>query len=64
LGYGSSRLPQFDGPDVAIFVDRMPVFIGFTFFEVHRLLTDSADQTVGHSTPWDEDSLTLVHSPT
>ena len=64
MGYGSSRLPQFDGPDVAIFVDRMPVFIGFTFFEVHRLFTDGADQTVGHNFPWDGDSLTVVHSLT
>jgi len=45
-GHAFSRLPQFDGPEVAIFMDRMPVFVSFAFFEVHRFFTDRADWCV------------------
>jgi len=60
LGYASWRLLQFDYPNVAIFVDRTPVFIGFAFFEVHRFFTDSADGCVGNGALRDDGSPTVV----
>jgi hypothetical protein len=45
---------QLDCPDVAIFVDRMPVLLGFAFLKVHRLFANSAACFVGHGASWEE----------
>jgi len=47
------KYSQFDCPDVAILVDRMPVFVGFAFLKVHRLFTNSAVWFVGHGASWE-----------
>jgi hypothetical protein len=42
--FSSSRLLQLDCPDVAIFVDRMPVLLGFAFLKVHRFVRKIAQR--------------------
>jgi hypothetical protein len=54
LVFSSSRRLQLDCPDVAIFVDRVPVLLGFASLKVHGLFAKSAAWSVGHGASWEE----------